>query len=174
MPFARSLFKSFALWILLFIQKNLIYRFKSVGRGCRIASGVFIYPRQVELGKYCFLGRNCYLDGSIIVGDYTMLAGNVSIIGGDHSFDSPTVLMRDSGREHWRTTVIGRDVWIGYGATILNGVQIGDGAIVAAGSVVTRAVAPYSIVAGSPARLVKMRFSNSDQHLHSEYLDRLR
>ena len=54
--------------------------------------------------------------------------------------------------------VVGNDVWIAYGATVLSGVTIGDGAVVAAGSVVTRDVAPYAIVAGNPARQVRTRF----------------
>ena len=54
--------------------------------------------------------------------------------------------------------IIGNDVWIGYGATILNGAKIGDGAIIAAGSVVTKDVEPYSIVGGNPAKLIKKRF----------------
>lgn len=55
-------------------------------------------------------------------------------------------------------TVIGHDVWIGHGALILPGVQIGSGAIIGAGALVTRNVAPYSIVAGNPARLIRLRF----------------
>ena len=56
--------------------------------------------------------------------------------------------------------VIGNDVWIGFSTTILNGVRIGDGAIVAAGSVVTKDVEPYSIVAGVPAKIIGKRFSD--------------
>lgn len=55
-------------------------------------------------------------------------------------------------------TVVGNDVWIGHGALILPGVTLGDGAIIGAGAVVTADVAPYSIVAGNPARLIRMRF----------------
>lgn len=54
---------------------------------------------------------------------------------------------------------IGNDVWIGYGATILSGVRIGDGAIVGANAVVTKDVPPYAIVAGNPAHVIRMRFS---------------
>jgi len=54
---------------------------------------------------------------------------------------------------------VGNDVWIGHGAIVLPGVQIGDGAVVGAGAVVTRSVPPYAIVGGSPARLIRYRFS---------------
>lgn len=56
-------------------------------------------------------------------------------------------------------TIIGNDVWIGFGATIMPGVQIGHGAIIASKAVVTKNVAPYSIVGGNPAKLIKKRFS---------------
>ncbi len=57
-------------------------------------------------------------------------------------------------------TVIGNDVWIGMDTTIMPGIKIGDGAIIAAKSVVTRDVAPYTIVGGNPANKIKERFSN--------------
>lgn len=57
-----------------------------------------------------------------------------------------------------RRTIIGNDVWIGFGAIIISGVSIGDGAVVAAGAVVTKDVPPYAIVGGVPARILKMRF----------------
>lgn len=68
--------------------------------------------------------------------------------------------MREKNVESWKKPLpkIGNDVWIGYGATILNGVTVHDGAVVAAGSVVTKDVEPYSIVGGVPAREIKKRF----------------
>src|SRR5690606_31383066 len=107
--------------------------------------------RKVSVGNYCYIGRYSYLDGDIEIGDYTMLASHVAIVGGDHIYDRPETLMIEGGREHWKRTIIGKDVWIGHGATILNGVKIGDGAVVAAASVVTRDVPAYGIVAGNPA-----------------------
>ena len=56
--------------------------------------------------------------------------------------------------------IIGNDVWFGFGSTVRNGVTIGDGAIIAAGAFVVKDVPPYSIVAGNPARVVKMRFDD--------------
>jgi virginiamycin A acetyltransferase len=59
-------------------------------------------------------------------------------------------------------TVVGHDVWLGYQALVVPGVTIGHGAVVAAGSVVSRDVAPYAVVAGNPARVVRMRFGDDD------------
>ena len=55
--------------------------------------------------------------------------------------------------------VIGNDVWIGYGSTILSGVEIGDGAVIASGSVVTKSIPAYTIVAGVPAQVMRKRFN---------------
>ncbi|WP_137110840.1 CatB-related O-acetyltransferase [Rhodobacter sp. SY28-1] len=74
-------------------------------------------------------------------------------------FDPATIEGYKAGFTGLPDTVIGHDVWIGHGALILPGVRIGSGAIIGAGSVVTRDVAPYSIVAGNPARLIRPRFA---------------
>ena len=58
-------------------------------------------------------------------------------------------------------TIIGNDVWIGYGATLMPGVKVGDGAIIAAKSVVTRSVSPYSVVGGNPAKEIRQRFDEA-------------
>ena len=59
-------------------------------------------------------------------------------------------------------TIIGNDVWVGYNATIMAGVNIGDGAIIASNATVTRDVEPYSIVGGNPASLIRKRFSDDE------------
>lgn len=66
----------------------------------------------------------------------------------------------ESENDSLRDTVIGNDVWIGYDATIMPGVHIGDGAVIGAKAVVTKDVEPYSVVAGNPARCVKKRFDD--------------
>ena len=105
----------------------------------------------------------------VIISDWTALAADVEIMpGGNHRLDSvasfPIRLhlglsdFDEDGALTKGDVVIGSDVWIGRGAKILGGVTIGHGAVVAAWSVVTKNVAPYSIVAGAPARTVKKRF----------------
>jgi virginiamycin A acetyltransferase len=59
-------------------------------------------------------------------------------------------------------TVVGHDVWLGYGALVMPGVNVGSGAVVAAGSVVAADVPPYAIVAGNPARVVRRRYEHDD------------
>ncbi|UZD97170.1 CatB-related O-acetyltransferase [Pseudomonas corrugata] len=147
-------------------QLAFLYRFRSVGRQARLGRRLFVFPGKVTLGNHCYIGAGSYLDGDIIIGDHSMLANNVAIVGGDHVLNRPGVMMRDGGREAWLPTVLGRDVWIGHGAIILNGISVGDGAIVAAGSVVTKNVAPFSVVAGNPARHIKWRFDEAGQSMH--------
>ncbi len=65
--------------------------------------------------------------------------------------------MREQGYSEEKQIVVGDDVWLGYGAIILPGVTIGDGAIIGAGTVVTKDVPPYAIVGGNPAKVIRFR-----------------
>lgn len=118
----------------------------------------FRYPWKTRIGQGVWINRGCEFYGS-------MLAGNAHITIGDHSALGPHVRVLSATHDHRFLTLpdqaasvtIGRHVWVGAGASILPGVNIGDGAVVAAGSVVTRDVGPYCIVAGNPARFIKSR-----------------
>ena len=104
--------------------------------------------------------------GNLKIGNYCSIAPDVSfVIDGEHNYKlistypfKQRYLGGKDVSESKGDIVIGDDVWIGYRATILSGVKIGQGAVVAAGAVVTKDVPPYAIVGGVPAKVIKYRF----------------
>jgi acetyltransferase-like isoleucine patch superfamily enzyme len=119
--------------------------------GCQVAS-------DLEAGAYSFINKDCIVYPSVTLGNYVLLAPRVAIVGQDHVIDAPGMPLPFSGRPELRNTVLEDDCWIGFGAIVMTGVTIGRGAIVAAGSVVTKDVAPYAIVGGTPAHAIGERF----------------
>jgi acetyltransferase-like isoleucine patch superfamily enzyme len=116
------------------------------------------------------VGPGCRIGPKVVLNDYVMLGPEVGIVGADHRFDVPGTPMIFAGRPELRETNIGSDVWIGYRVTILSGISIGRGAIVAANAVVTRNVAAYAVVAGIPARPVSVRFAQGQRAIHDRML----
>lgn len=114
-------------------------------------------------GAYSYVGPNCLIYPKVSIGKYTMLAQNVQIIGSDHNYDNPEIPIIFSGRPEMKETNIGEDVWIGANAIIFTGVTIGNGTIIAAGSIVTNDIPPYVIAGGVPAKIIKKRFKTSLQ-----------
>jgi len=96
-----------------------------------------------------------------------MIASYVGFLNSDdHRYDIVGKAMWNSGRGDKYIIIIEDDVWIGHGAIILSPVKIGRGSIIASGSVVTKDVPEYSIVAGVPAKVIKMRFSQEEIRAH--------
>jgi len=117
--------------------------------------------RDLIAGEYSYIGNNCLIYPGVEIGRYTMLAQNVQIIGADHNYDLPGLPITFSGRPKLKRTNIGRDVWIGANSIVFTGITIGDGAIIAAGSIVTKSVESYTIVGGVPAKFIKNRFNDN-------------
>ncbi len=146
-------------------------------KGCRLGRYVAVAERvilrEVSVGDYSYFERH----GEAIyttIGKFCSIAANVRLNALEHPLERITThkvtyrpneyfkyLGVDQGfreRRRARPVTIGNDVWIGHGAVVMPGVTIGDGAAVGANAVVTRDVAPYEIVAGVPAKRIRMRF----------------
>ena len=124
--------------------------------------------KDLQIDEYAYIGPRCTIGRGVHIGKYTMLANNVMIVGGDYNFKSPELPIIFSGREGIKDTRIGVDCWIGAGSIIMAGVTIGDGAIVAAGSVVTKDIPPCTIYGGNPAKYIKNRFSIDDEKMYQQ------
>jgi acetyltransferase-like isoleucine patch superfamily enzyme len=126
----------------------------------------FFGPNQLRrdglhIGSYSRINRNCCLDarGSLWIGNNVSVSPEVTILTASHGVDDPQF------RVQLRRVVIEDHVWIGTRATILPGVTLGKGCVVAAGSIVTRDVPPLTIVAGVPARKVGVRAGEATDYV---------
>jgi acetyltransferase-like isoleucine patch superfamily enzyme len=133
-----------------------------IGEHIHCQHSVFFWSphKHIVLGNYVGIGGGCVFLCDIEIGNKVLIAGNVAFLNSDdHRYDIVGKTVWDSGRGDKYQIVIEDDVWIGHGATVLTPARIGRGSIIAAGSVVNKDVPPYSIVAGVPAQVKKMRFS---------------
>lgn len=127
--------------------------------------------RDIELGDQVQFGPGCVVHCDVKIGSQVLFARNVALVGrDDHQYDIPGKTIWNSPRGDHYKTVIGNDVWIGHGAIVIAGVEIGDGAVIGAGAVVTRNIPAYSIAAGNPARVIKKRFSETELAEHLRLL----
>ena len=126
------------------------------GRDVNVERGA-VFSTRVTLGDHSGIGINAQLRGPVAIGDDVMMGRDVLILTRNHRHDRTDIPMRLQGFEEERPVTIGNDVWICDRVTILPGVRVGDGSILAAGTVVTRDVPPYAVVGGVPARVIRYR-----------------
>ncbi len=125
-----------------------------MGKGSVIHMGCkFFDPRNIRIGQDTIIGEGAFLDGrdALVIGDHVDIASEVMIFNSEHDLESPTFTAVNEPIK------IGNYVFIGPRAILLPGINIGDGAIIAAGAVVTKDVAPNTIVGGVPAKLIGQR-----------------
>jgi virginiamycin A acetyltransferase len=155
----------------------------------------FVTRPNIEVGDYTYyddpegmeqfeknvLYHFDFVGDRLIIGRFCSIAAETRFImnGGNHATDWFSTFPFPVFGEGWEVampeawpnrgdTVVGHDVWIGWGATIMPGVRIGDGAIIATASVVTRDVPPFAIVGGNPARLIRYRFDEETRQALEE------
>jgi phosphonate metabolism protein (transferase hexapeptide repeat family) len=153
------------------IHETVRLREAHIGRRCEILRNSYV--EYARIGDYSYLGQNCEVADAVI-GKFTAIANGVRIGAPNHPMGRPAQHRFTYCPEYYEssasrdrqffadrraaTVTIGNDVWIGHGVIVLPNVKVGDGAVLAAGAVVTRDVEPYTIVGGVPARAIRERF----------------
>ena len=160
------------------VRKHAVRLFRSFGEGSYIGHDCVFSHETVSIGEHTYIGSKCVfvsVHGSICIGNHVMFGVGVHIHGGDHIYDRMGVYMDEVGKEmgHDKEVVIEDDVWVGANAIILGGKQgihLGEGCIIGAGSVVNKDIPPYAIAVGNPAKVVKMRFTEEQIKEHKRLL----
>ena len=137
----------------------------------------FIDLTKLSIGKNTYgeikvLDQSPRNDIKLEIGNYCSIAKGVTfILGGEHNLSTLStypfksqILKQGKEAKSKGSIIIKDDVWIGYNAVICSGITIGQGAVIAAGSIVTKNVPPYAIVGGNPAKIIKYRFSENIIH----------
>jgi acetyltransferase-like isoleucine patch superfamily enzyme len=166
-----------------------VYRFYAVRQNVTASKSVHIgiwsklwAPERLQIGDNVYIGKFCTIECDGMIEQDVLIANNVGLIGRyDHEFRSVGVTIRKApwigdksydGSGKSLKIIVKKDVLIGFGAIVITGVNIGRGAIIGAGSIVTKDVAPYSIVAGNPAKKIGMRFDRKNIFLHESILNK--
>lgn len=168
------------IWVRL---KTLLFVNGNVKIGQRFHIGLLSYvtgPKLLTIGDDVYIGKFCSIQVNGSIGNQVLIANNVGIVGRrDHDIRQLGVAIRSADwigncsrlAEDGKNSVnIEGDVWIGFGAIVLSGVTISQGAIVSAGSVVVNDVPKYAIVAGNPAKVIGRRFTPEEAERHEQQM----
>lgn len=160
------------LWML--VLRN---RFRSAGENFVFDPFGHYSFDTIEVGDDVFIGQGAYISSTkstIIFGSKIMLGPRVTIIGGDHNTSVIGSYMYDVKEKKITDdlpVIVRDDVWIGTGATILKGVTVGTGSIIAAGALVINDVPDYSIIGGVPGKVLRYRFEGRELEEHIKLLN---
>ena len=125
---------------------------------------------QSKIGKYSFVNKNSFISATTI-GNYCSISANVGIGLGEHDLIYGTSKALSTRPLLTKKTTLGDEVWIGFGAVVIQGTTIGDGAVIAANAVVTKDVPDYAIMAGVPAKMLRFRFSREEIERRKQNID---
>jgi maltose O-acetyltransferase len=132
--------------------------FKKCGKNVNVEQKAYFQNGfNIEIGDNSGIGVNANIPNDMIIGNNVLMGPDVMIFSNTHHYEKKDRLIREQGYEDPKPVIIEDDVWIGARAIILGGTHIQKGAVIGAGSVVTRDVEPYTVVAGAPAKEIKRR-----------------
>jgi len=149
------------------IGPNCVIQAASMGRYTFVNIGTCIFGRVV-VGRFSSFARNCQVGGA----EHAIHHLTTSSFGSNRRWFPDDPLAQSARRRVWTkalppgrkargaNAIIGNDVWVGAAAIVLDGITIGDGAVIGAASVVTKNIPPYAIAAGNPAKIIRYRFDS--------------
>jgi acetyltransferase-like isoleucine patch superfamily enzyme len=145
-------------------------KFKFLGKDVdyKQKNSKFLSSDNISIGNYSKVLDYAYLEGigGITIGDCTVIAPKCTILTVNHNYNDETIdMLPFNNLNIMKEVIIGNYCWVGRDVMILPGVKIGEGSIVAGGSVVVKDVEPYSIVGGNPAKIIKYRNKEKIQNL---------
>lgn len=117
--------------------------------------GKIMIGKNVGINHYCVI----YGNGGVTIGDNVMIATSCVIVASSHNFGRTDIPMIQQGVT-CEGIKIGNDVWLGARVIVLDGVEIGEGSVIGAGSIVSKSIPPYSVAVGVPTRVIKQRKNN--------------
>lgn len=164
----------------IFIMPFVKSMFEKCGKRVYIGRRSYFTFKNISIGDDTSIGMDAMFmctRAKISIGNKVMFGPHVFMITGGHRMDILGKYMKDITDdeklpENDRDIVIKDDVWVGSNSMILRGVTVGEGSVIAAGSVVTKDVEPYSIMGGVPARLIKKRFTDNQIDEHERLINR--
>ena len=163
--------------------KKIKWRKYIIGKNFHAGRWVVLWGKKnITIGDNFYIGRYSQIECDVVIGNNVIIGNNVALVGKyDHNYTEIGTPIRFASQIRdldydWKglhsKTIIEDDVWVGFGSIILSDIKIGRGAIIAAGSVITKDVEPYSIVAGNPAKHIKSRFAIGEQKKHEDLMNK--
>ncbi|TGE79857.1 acyltransferase [Pseudoalteromonas sp. KS88] len=139
-----------------FVKKR--NNFKLLGNNSVVSKGKFFGANQTTIGDNCYIGPEAYWYGigGINIGEGTIIGPKSTIWSANHNYESDVAIPYDKQVIN-KAVIVGRACWFGFGVHICPGVTIGDGAVIAMGSVVTKDIPEFAIVGGNPAKVIGYR-----------------
>ena len=158
------------------IRKYELTLFNTIGDSVYIGRNCTFTHKTISIKDHVYIGNNCVIQsahGNIKIGNHVMFGPGVNLHGGNHVMDRIGVYMDQVQKKFGDDPdlIVEDDVWVGANAIILGGITIGRGSVIGAGTIVTKSVPPYSVVAGNPGKVIRKRFSEDQIEKHEKMLD---